>query len=260
MRYDAHVHSTYSDGRFLWSMVSAAEAAGLDGVGIADHCNVSAREGPRRTKRMLGFNLDLTYERRRRAIEAVRDEFDVRVFDAVEMDFDRRDVEEIRAFLDEADFEYAFGSVHDLGDVMVHVESHFAEQSDAERRASVSDYFDHLVAMVESELFDVAAHVDLVERNPELRGYATEDDYRRVAEAFADSRTVPEVNAGRVLEEYGRHHPSPGFVAVLREHDVPFVLGSDSHEPDAIAPRTEQLEEFVAEHDVRTVPLPEIAD
>jgi len=59
--YDYHVHTTYSDGSFLEEMVDAAAAAGLDGVGIADHCNVSGDERARRYKRALGFNLDVTY-------------------------------------------------------------------------------------------------------------------------------------------------------------------------------------------------------
>jgi len=44
---DYHVHSNYSDGRFLFQMVRAADEAGLDGVGFADHCTVTEREDRR---------------------------------------------------------------------------------------------------------------------------------------------------------------------------------------------------------------------
>lgn len=99
MRHDYHTHSTYSDGEFLWSMLSAAEDAGLNGVGVADHCNVSTRDRPQQVKRAMGFNLDAVYGRRRDAIENLRGRFDLRVFDAVEMDYDPRDEAEIEAFL-----------------------------------------------------------------------------------------------------------------------------------------------------------------
>ena len=255
MRADYHTHSTYSDGRFLWSMCRAAEEAGLDAIGFADHCNVSPREDQRRAKKALGFNLDVTYERRRDAIETMRDRFDVAVYDAVEMDFDSRDTEEIRAFLAEADFDYAIGSVHHLEGTNVHIEPYFAKKSEAERQALVDAFYEEAVALVESELFDVAAHVDLVERNPALRGFATEAHHRAVAEAAADSRTRLEVNAGRVLGEYGEFHPGPDFLEVLGEYDVEFVLGSDSHAPDEVRDRKPELEAFVADHDLPTVEL-----
>jgi histidinol-phosphatase (PHP family) len=253
--YDYHVHSNYSDGRFLGRMVRAAVDAGLEGVGFADHCNVSEREHPRRYRRRFGFNLDLTHERRREAIREYESEHDVRVFDAVEVDYHPADEDAIAAFLDEAGFEYAVGSVHEVREANVHREC-FADLDEAEQRAAVDEYFDRLVALVESGLFDIVAHPDIVERNPALRGYATEDHYRAVAAALADSDAVPEMNAGRVDREYGKFHPNPAFLSVLAEYDVPVTLGSDAHSPDALRERTPLLGERLAEVPVETVELP----
>ena len=255
MDRDYHVHSTYSDGRYLFQMVRAAAEAGLDGVGIADHCSVSGREELKEQKHLLGFNLDETYRRRRDAIERLREESEVAIYDGVEMDYHPDEEGDIRSFLDEAGFQYAIGSVHHLDGVNVHVEPYFEQQSDEERAAVVDQYFDHLVALVESELFDVAAHVDLVERNPALRGYATEAQYRRVAEAFADSRTIPELNAGRALSGYGEFHPSPGFLDVLAEYEVPVTVGTDSHEPDEVADRVKHIEQYLDKRNLQPVTL-----
>ncbi|MFB6195642.1 MAG: PHP domain-containing protein [Haloplanus sp.] len=253
--YDYHVHSNYSDGDFMGRMVRAAADAGLAGVGFADHCNVSEREHPRRYKRRFGFNLDVTYERRREAIREYAAEHDLRVFDAVEMDYHPADEAEIRAFLAEADFEYAVGSVHEIRGANVHWD-YFADLSESEQRGAVEEYFDRLVALVETELFDVLAHPDIVERNPALRGYATEDHYRAVAEALSDSPTVPEINAGRVDREYGKFHPNPDFLAVLAEYDVPVTLGSDAHSPEALRERVPRLRDHLADAPVENVELP----
>ncbi|WP_226005839.1 PHP domain-containing protein [Natrinema salinisoli] len=244
---DFHVHSNYSDGDFLRSMVRAAESAGLEGVGFADHCNVARRERPESMRSVYGFNLDLTYERRRRGIERLRDDFDIEIYDAVEMDYDPRDEAAIDGFLSEAGFDYAIGSVHDVDGHNVQIASHFEDMSEAERDAVVDGYFEQLVALVESELFDIAAHVDLLERTPPLRGRATEDHYRRVAQAVADSRTVPEVNAGRALADSAVVHPSESFLTVLREHDVAVTAGTDSHDPTEIPERVDFLTEFFDE-------------
>jgi histidinol-phosphatase (PHP family) len=257
--HDYHVHSNYSDGSFLYWMLSAAEEAGLDGVGFADHCNVSAREAQRREKHVFGFTLDATYERRRAGIEAIRDRFDLRVYDAVEMDYVPGEEERIASFLDDAGFDYAVGSVHTLDDRNVQTTAPFRDLDADERAAVVDDYYDALVSLVESDLFEIAAHPDLVERNEHLRGLTTEAHYERVAEAFADSRTVPEINAGRVLDDYGEFHPAPTFLATLREHGVGFTLGTDSHHPGEIADRAEAVERLRGELDLELVDVPALA-
>lgn len=240
--YDYHVHSTYSDGSFLRWMVDAAADAGLDGIGFADHCNVSPDERAARHKRALGFNLDLTYERRRRAIDRLREDAAIEVYDAVEMDYDPAHETAIAAFLDDAAFDYAIGSVHELDGANVHTRSHFADKPTAERRALVDRYFEKLVSLVESELFAIAAHIDLIERNPHLRGFATADHYERVADAFTRSRTVPEINAGRRLGDYGEFHPAPAFLDALDAAGIRVSVGTDSHEPEAIGRRAAEIE------------------
>ncbi len=125
------------------------------------------------------------------------------MFDAVEMDYDPRDEERIAAFLDEAGFEYAIGSVHAVGGENVQRPARFRGRPASELDAVVDDYFEKLLALVDSDLFAVAAHPDLVERTEPLRGRATADQYERVARAFADSRTIPELNAGRALSSGG---------------------------------------------------------
>lgn len=255
---DFHTHTNYSDGGFLKGMVQAADSAGLEGIGLTDHCTVSSREKPATVRSVYGFNLDLTYERRRRAIEAQRDRDDlsVEIYDGVEMDYDPRDETAIRDFLEEAGFDYAIGSVHAVDGLNVQVPSNFATLSEAERDAIVDDYFENLVALIESELFDVAAHIDLIERTPALRGRATMDHYERVARALADSRTVPEINAGRAVADMAIVHPAEPFLERLREYDVAVTVGSDSHRPDEIGDRAAFLEEYLASRDLEPVVPP----
>ena len=251
MAYDCHAHSDYSDGEKMAAMVEAARDAGLDGVGFADHCNVSAEE-PGVSQ---PFDLDETYAERRREIESLRDEFDVDIFDAVEMDYRPADEDRVEAFLADANFEYALGSVHHVGERNVAVSGEFADDSEAERAAFVDEYFAEVVDLVESELFDVLAHVDLTERNEALRGHATMDHYRDVAEALADSQTVPELNAGRVLADYGELHPHPEFLDVLQSADVQFVTGTDAHTPDELDARVEYLSNIIHSRDIEVVEL-----
>lgn len=251
--HDYHAHSNYSDGRLLVEMLGAAEAAGLSAIGIADHCNVSTDEPSRQFTREFGFNLDLTYERRREAITAMRERYDVTIYDAVEMDYRPGDEEAIREFLDEAAFDYAIGSVHTVEQTNIHDVGYFSQKSRAERDVVVDTYVDRVVSLIDSELFEIAAHLDLPQRNEALRGSFTGDHYRQIAAALEDSRTVPELNAGRVNETYGQFHPGPDFREVLAEYDVGFTLGSDAHTPESLRENTESLAAFVDRWDLDPV-------
>lgn len=256
---DFHAHTSYSDGKFLVEMVRAAESAGLEGIGFADHCIVTSRDQPKAVRELYGFNLDLTYERRRAAIEQARDDSSIEIYDAVEMDYDPRDESEIRAFFEKAGFDYSVGSVHDVAGKNVQVPEEFNGLSEAELDTVVDSYFEKFVALVDSELFDVAAHIDLIERTPPLRGRATRDHYQQAAGALADSRTVPEINAGRAVADAAIVHPDPAFLDVLREYDVAVTIGSDSHRPDDIGDRTAFLEDYCANHDLEPVAPPSLA-
>jgi histidinol-phosphatase (PHP family) len=250
---DYHTHSTYSDGSLLLRMVDAAAEAGLAGVGVADHCVLPASERQRTSRDVLGFALDHTYERRRRGIEQLREDREIRIYDAVEMDYDPRVEDEIAAFLADAGFEYALGSVHAVGDTFVQWPSEFDGMDEGSLETFVDDYYDRLVALVESELFEVAAHPDLVERTAALRGRSTVDHYRRVADAFADSRTVPEVNAGRACREPGIVHPAAEFLAALEDRGVAVTVGTDAHDPGEVGPRVDALADHVDRFDLDPV-------
>lgn len=255
MVVDYHTHTNYSDGVPIWKMMRAAEDLELDAIGFADHCNVSERSEMVRHKNVSGFNLDTTWERREIALEQMRQEFDTRILSGVEIDFHPDDVAEICAFLERTGFDYVIGSVHFIEDVNIHVPPYFAEKSRSGRRAAVDRYFDMLIQMIESELVDIAAHMDVIERNPELRDIATEEHYHRVADALESSETVPEINAGRVLQAYGKTHPHPDFFEILRERDARFTRGSDAHTPEELKKRTAFLTDFFEEKGMEPVEL-----
>jgi len=254
--YDYHVHSNYSDGSLLTLMIDAAERAGLDGVGFADHCSVVPVSHLEEARARYGFNMDLTHERRREGLAQYRERTDLAVYDAVELDYHPEHEGTLGAFLEDAGFDYAVGSVHFSGGHNLQNPRAFEGKTDDALDRIVDGYFDRLTSLVESELFEVAAHPDLIERTEVLSGRATREQYRRAARAFADSRTIPEVNAGRALGEDGTVHPAPAFLEALRDHDVAVTVASDAHEPDELVDRAAFLEEFVAEHALRPVAPP----
>lgn len=256
MDTDVHTHTTFSDGSDLDAMIAAAEQMELAGLGLTDHCIVTHDSFGRREQ----YDLVKTYERRRERINEARATTDLTLYDAAEMSYVERDEERIAAFLAEADFAYTIGSVHFAGPYDYTSASQHADSSNAERRAAVERYYDAIVALIDSELFDVLGHLDLPERVAPLRRHTVRNDYERVAAALADSPTVPEINAGRVVRSLGRCHPDPAILDVFRDEGVRFVLGSDSHSPNEVGRRTSKLRSIIAEHTLEPVDIEAIVD
>jgi histidinol-phosphatase (PHP family) len=254
MRTDVHTHTTFSDGSELSAMIAAAEDAGLDGMGLTDHCIVTDDSFGRRTR----YDLVETYERRRELIETAREEADITVYDAAEMSYVERDVDSIRTFLETAGFDYTIGSVHFAGEYDYTRDAPYVDESDETRRTAVERYYDAVVSLVESELFDVLGHLDLPERREALRGHSRPRDYERVAAALAESRTVPEINAGRINRSLDRFHPNPSMFSRFDDHGVGFVLGSDSHRPDELTDRVPALREGIDDAAIEIVDVDDV--
>jgi histidinol-phosphatase (PHP family) len=251
MRTDVHAHTTFSDGSDLSAMIAAAEDAGLDALGLTDHCIVIDDAFGRRAK----YDLVETYERRREAIDAARRETDLTLYDAAEVSYVASAADAIREFLSSADFEYTIGSVHFAGDCDYTTDAPYVDADDDSRRAAVERYYDAVVDLVDSQLFDVLGHLVLPERLESLRGFSRPEDYERVAAALADSRTVPEINAGRVHRSLGRVHPDTEMLSRFCDHGVAFVLGTDSHRPDELTRRVPALEAVSDESSVELIDL-----
>ena len=120
----------------------------------------------------------------------------------------------------------------------------------------MATYFDLQVSLIKSGLFDIVSHLDFVERNGNLRGYATRDQYVRVAEALDASDTVPEINGSRLLKDYGKVHPCPAFLDVLVDHGVEFTAGTDAHKPSQIRERTEALSSLFEDRRIDPLTIP----
>lgn len=243
---DYHVHTDYSDGDELESMVRAMERSELTAMGLADHCNVTSEI----TRRDRDYYLHESYLTRREEINRLAGRYDVQLFDAVEVDYYIHDESNIETFLDDAGFDYSLGSVHHIHDRHMANMSFFRGNTPRKRKRFVNDYVQSVVSLIESELFDIAAHIDVIERYPPFRNLITEDHYERVADAIECSRTIPEINVGRVFGEYGKTHPKPEFIEYLLDRDVEFTYGSDAHSPETVEAGAEYALDLVENEDV----------
>jgi histidinol-phosphatase (PHP family) len=163
------------------------------------------------------------------------------VWRGVEMDYHPDAERAISGFLDDHDFDYSIGSVHYLDESYVPKQENFPEMAPADAEEMTETYFDRMVSLVESEIFDVLAHPGLIERNPYFEPHVRRSHYEDVAETLLDSSTVTEIN-GKSLE---RQEPPYPVEVMVDEGVRDLVTGTDTHRAREIAERSELVDQEV---------------
>lgn len=244
---DLHTHTTYSDGWEIESLVESASEVGLDGIGLTDHCPVVSDPFGRRDR----YDFCETYPKRRQIIEEINNSTAISVFDGAEVNYDPRSHETISTFLEEAEFSYTIGSIHYVDDFYIAHPS-LSSASAGKKREAVDRYIEWQQRLISSECFDIVAHLDLPQRSPSLRGIIEEADYRILAEALSNSKTIPELNAGRIDDQHGEYHPPIEMIEVFTDYGIEFVYGSDSHSPTDLEARYSETQERLQTGELRS--------
>jgi len=132
-------------------------------------------------------------------------------------------------------FDYVYGSVHYLGEwgfddpVFIHVWDDYNVDNVYTR------YFEALMQLIESRLFDIIAHPDLVKKfGHRPKNLDMESIYHRVCRCLKEASMCMEVNTAGLRKEVGEIYPVKRFLEIAYEHDVPIVIGSDAHAPEEV--------------------------
>ncbi len=97
-------------------------------------------------------------------------------------------------------------------------------------------YFEHLALSAESGLFDTLAHPDLI-KNESPKDW----DFKRIRphleralDRIAATGVAMELNTSGVMKALSEMNPSPAQLRLMRERDIPVVIGADAHVPDRV--------------------------
>ena len=159
----------------------------------------------------------------------------------VEVTWDHRWADDIRAHLDRHAYDFVIGSVH------VDRESPYAAGRVASWGAGrslaeiVAPYFDEVAAGARTGWFDAMGHIDFVKRY--LAPHVTATDlamapelYEPILRALVESGTALEVNTSGLRQAANETYPSPAIVTRYRELGGRAVtVGSDAHRAEAFA-------------------------
>ena len=234
---DAHLHTDLSPDSDVPIDTYARQAVerGIAEIAITDHVDFDPTAP--------AFDFAPFAQRERVVREAAERWGDrgVAIRFGVEVTWDRRWAEDIRAHLDRHAYDFVIGSVH------VYRESPYAAGRVAawvagrSLREIVAPYFDEVAAGARTGWFDAMGHIDFVKRY--LAPHVTAADlaaapelYEPILRALVESGTALEVNTSGLRQAASETYPSPAIVARYRDLGGRAVtIGSDAHRAEAFA-------------------------
>jgi histidinol-phosphatase (PHP family) len=227
---DYHIHTPFckhATGEIELYVERALEI-GLEEIGFSDHMPVMPEP-----QFCMGYeDVDRYIDRVHELQSRYAGQIIIRL--GCEMDMVLEKQGEIRALIDNAQFDYVIGSLHYLDNWPFDQEKYKNVFEGRNLDALYEHFFDTIIRAARTGLYDIAGHIDNIKR----MGYRPEGNldilYERVAAVLKSMDCAVELNTSGIDSAAREPYPSPGFLRIFRKHDVPVTLGSDAHSPDRV--------------------------
>jgi histidinol-phosphatase (PHP family) len=218
--------------------VESAIEKGITEICFADHMPFPGNFGFDESHRMEAEEME-TYLQQ---IDRCRSKYrEISILTGIEADYYEGYEEYLEDFLSQYPFDLVIMSIHFIkkwGNKGWVFSFEYTEETLEEQ---YRDYFDALLKGVETGLFDVVGHFDLVKRirNPVMNTNAR--DVVRALDAVKQMGMCLELNASGLRKHVNETYPAPEIVALAVEKEIPFILSSDAHKPDQVGYEFDEL-------------------
>lgn len=236
-RFDYHIHESYSEDAQYSTVeryILEAEKKGIEEIAFTTHFIITGpytNYGPQPSQ--IPEYID--------NIHRLDETTDVRLKVGLEVDYFSEKERELKALIDEYNFDFILGGVHYIRNYDIAGRSDtplfFSGRSVLE---ATSEYFSVWKDAIESGIFDVMSHPDYWKRflylvRPEPAAFS---EYGRVNEAIDSLLSYNvgiEVNSSGRRHKQGAQYPAREFLEAVHSAGLKKVtIGSDSHLPEQL--------------------------
>ena len=208
--------------------LEAAEAAGITELGVSEHIH-------RFTESLEIWDHPFWRENARDDMgEYLEFARSAGLRAGIEMDWIAGREDKIANVLDRHDLDYVVGSVHFIRDKAVDDGAYdvWAEINDPDKVWAL--YFETFAEAIQTGMYDICAHPDLVKVWGEGRPQPRRDlrfHYEPLIEAIAETGVAVEVSTAGLRKPVGELYPADAFAEMCVDAGAVFALSSDAHEP-----------------------------
>ncbi len=237
---DYHIHTSlckHAEGEIEEYVESAIEK-GITEICFTDHMPFPASSEFDPGHRMSLDQMELYLKQ----IDSCQTKYrEISILIGIEADYLEGYEEYLEEFLSTYAFDIVIMSVHfikkwgDKGWVFVY------EYTEDTLEEQYRDYFDCVVQGIETGLFDVMGHFDVIKRlnNPVLNTNAK--DVQRALNAVKRAGMSIELNSSGLRKFVKEAYPAPDILGLAVEKGIPIVLASDAHKPEQVGDYFDEL-------------------
>jgi histidinol-phosphatase (PHP family) len=235
---DYHIHSCFSDGKAPpVEYIAPALLAELKEIGFSEHLTLF-KEQQDWSMNIANIPEYLTHIRHLRNIEK-----NIIIKTGLEVDYFPGREQDLHSFLCQLDLDYIIGSVHYLGENTVDFGPEFFEGKNIDNLYET--YFDHVIAAIESGLFDIIAHCDLIRIFGFKPTLDPEPLYRILIKKMKIHDVTLEVNTNGRNRPLADFYPDRRFLHLFREENIPVCVNSDAHMPVRVGQHFDEAYELL---------------
>ena len=233
---DAHVHTKmchHATGE-MYEYVESAIALNLTTIGFSDHFPMFyLPKNIDTSSYCMNMNELPIYINEVKALQEKYTEIDIKI--ATEADFITGKKTEIKESLNKFEFDYVLGSVHVISNWCIDDPKNLQKYNEIDISDIYRDYYSILKKAVDSRLFDIMAHLDLVKKF----GFRPDEDMSSSIDPVIDSlkknKICIELNTAGDRKPVKEFYPDRSILEKCYENDIPISLGSDAHKPEEVA-------------------------
>jgi histidinol-phosphatase (PHP family) len=237
--YETHTHTPlcrHAEGE-PEEYAAIADKRGLAGLMVTCHNPMPQSYGHsgRMTEAQLGEYLEMI----ERCAATFQGRIDVRV--GMECDYYPGYEAYVEKQIQSLPLHYVIGSVHPHLAIW---RRRFA--MDGPRHTQIH-YFDQIAAAAETGLFDCISHPDLIKNmTPEDWSFeALVDIVDACLDRVSTAGVAMELNTSGLLKHIPEMNPTPAMLRMMRQRNIPVVIGADAHVPDRVADHFEDALELL---------------
>ena len=134
--------------------------------------------------------------------------------------------EYIRKLLNEYDFDYKLGSVHWIDNWTFNQRKY--QWLNKDKNELYKRYYEMSETLIESGIFDIIAHPDLIRCHKIYPDYDLTETYSSLCKTAKNSGVAIEMNTSKSLGI------NPDFLEIAKNSGVTFSAGSDAHRPEDV--------------------------
>ncbi|MFD1019430.1 histidinol-phosphatase HisJ family protein [Thalassobacillus hwangdonensis] len=231
--YHVHMHETGDFSTdYLKQYIAEARQKGIEELGISEHAYFFNETKPILSNPWIDNRRGIEFSDYQALFDQAEAE-GLPVKMGIEMDYTPGKEAEMKQFIDAHPFDYVIGSVHWIGDWGIDLATYRHEYEKRDINEAYRNYFDQIVTLAESQLFDFVGHIDLIKIFsywPDSEEFLHEQ-YDRAVKALAKSGTCIEISTAGLRKPVGKMYPDPVLLKKCYQAGVGIVTCSDAHKP-----------------------------